>query len=108
MVGADAPKVGPRTGAEVERRHREAAAHQTHHVGAAGSAVLHVAQIRAVLQQSVAASEGSIQIYVRPAAGEPQELYALYVIPVLTFLSSLQAVAAALTCSPGTCSGGGG
>lgn len=45
VVGADASKVGSRTGAEVECRHREAASLQTHHVGTAGSAVLHIAQV---------------------------------------------------------------
>lgn len=45
MVGTDTAKVGSRAAAEVERGHREAASLQTHHVGAAGSAILHVAQV---------------------------------------------------------------
>lgn len=61
VVGTDASKVGSRTGAEVERRHREAASLQTHHVGTAGGAVLHIAQVWAILQESMATSEWSIQ-----------------------------------------------
>lgn len=45
MVRTDAPKVGALAGAEVERRHREAASVQTHHVGATGSAILHISQV---------------------------------------------------------------
>lgn len=57
VVGTDAAKVGSWTAAEVECRHREAASLQTHHVGTAGSAILHIAQIGAILQQSMATSE---------------------------------------------------
>ena len=73
VVGADAPKGGSRAGAEVERGHREAASLQTHHVGPAGGAVLHIAQVGAVLQQSMACSEGSIK-HVRQV-GEQEENY---------------------------------
>lgn len=61
VVGADASKAGPFAGAEVEGRHREAAAVQTHHVGAAGRSVLHVAQVGPVLQQGVAPPDGDTQ-----------------------------------------------
>lgn len=57
MVGTDASEVGPRAAAEVEGRHREAAALQTHHVGTTGGAILHIAQVRAVLQEGVASPE---------------------------------------------------
>lgn len=45
VIGADASKAGACAAAEVEGGHREAASLQTHHVGAAGRAVLHVAQV---------------------------------------------------------------
>jgi len=45
MVGANASKVGSWTRAKVERCHREAASLQTHHVGTAGSAFLHITQV---------------------------------------------------------------
>lgn len=45
VVGTDASEVGPGAAAEVEGRHWEAAALQTHHVGTAGGPVLHIAQV---------------------------------------------------------------
>lgn len=63
MIRTDASKVGSRTGAEVERRHREAASLQTHHVGTTGSAILHIAQVRSVLQQSMSTSVWSVETY---------------------------------------------
>lgn len=93
VVGTDASKVGSRAAAEVERRHREAASLQTHHVGAAGSAVLHVAQVRAVLQQSVAPPD-----WKRPNTSDGQKVEA-------TRLNILEPPHSS-TCSPGTCFGG--
>lgn len=63
MIRTDASKVGSSTGAEVERRHREAASLQTHHVGTTGSTILHIAQVRSIFQQSMSTSVGSIQTY---------------------------------------------
>lgn len=61
MVRTDVSKVGASAGAEVERSHREAASVQTHHVGPTGSAILHIAQVGSILQQSMASSDGNIQ-----------------------------------------------
>lgn len=57
MVRTDPSKVGSCTRAEVEGSHREAMSLQTHHVGTAGSAILHITKIRAVLQECMAAPE---------------------------------------------------
>lgn len=62
MVRADA---GSGAGAEVEGGHGEAATVQAHHVGTAGRPVLHVAQVRAILQHRVASTEPTQDQVVR-------------------------------------------
>ena len=57
MVGACEAVAGARARAEVEGAERQAAVLQTHHVGTAGSPGLHVAQVRAVLQQGMATAD---------------------------------------------------